>query len=141
MKCALGLCGSLVMMATCVVGIAAEPETASRDESQVTINAEYDTFSDSEGYGFVLIVSKWEPHGTAEVHMVGPRGDTLTIVSSARSLHANEKGRFTVFVPYGLQGLYAGHWQLVVAGKNGIHQARIEVPPAPQSGQSKADGT
>ena len=141
MKRALSLCSSLVMMATCVVGNAAEPEASLRQESEVTINAEYDTFSDSEGYGFVLIVSKWEPHVPAEVHMVGPRGDTLTIVSSARSLQANEKGRFTVFVPYGLKGLYAGQWQLVVAGKNGIHQARIEVPPTPQSGQSKADGT
>jgi hypothetical protein len=141
MKRALSLCSSFIMMAACFVGMAAEPDAPVRKESEVTLNAEYGTFSDSEGYGFVLIVSKWEPGATAEVHMVGPRGDTLTIVSSARSLRANEKGRLTVFVPYGLKGLYAGHWQLVVAGKNGIHQARIEVPPPPQIEQSRADGT
>ena len=141
MKSALSLCSSLVMMAICAVGIAAEPETSVRKESEVTINAEYDTFSNSEGYGFVLIVNTWEPRATAEVNMVGPQGEIITIVSPARSLKANEKGRFTVFVPYGLRGLYAGTWQLVIAGKNGIHQAAIEVPAPPESVQSQKDGT
>jgi hypothetical protein len=130
----------LVMMASCPLVLAVEGEQPPRKETQVTLNAEYDTFSSSEGYGFVLIVSKWEPHGTAEVHMVGPRGDVLTIVSRERLLRANENGRITVFVPYELPGLYAGRWELVVAGKNGIHKAGIQVPAAPQERPDKVDG-
>jgi len=141
MKRLIGSLGWLLMIAGCGVGLAAEPEQSPRKETQVTLNAEYDTFSNSEGYGFVLIVSKWEPHGTAEVHMVGSRGEVLTVVSRALSLRANENGRITVFVPYGLSGLYPGHWELVVAGKTGIHKAGIEVPSAPQGGQDKVDGT
>jgi hypothetical protein len=137
----LGLCGPLVLIFVSVAGIAEETTTTARQESQVAINAEYDTFSESEGYGFVLIVNKWEPRETAEVNMVGPQGEVLTIVSRTRSLRANEKGRFTVFVPYGLRGLYAGHWQLIIAGKNGIHQAGIEVPAVPERAQSQGDGT
>ena len=141
MRLHLGLCGPLVLILVSVVGIAEETTTTARQESQVTINPEYDTFSESKGYGFVLIVSKWEPRETAEVNMVGPQGEVLTIVSRTRSLRANEKGRFTVFVPYGLRGLYAGHWQLIIAGKNGIHQAGIEVPAVPESAQSQGVGT
>jgi hypothetical protein len=133
--------GSLFMMACCWLTFAAEPEQSPRKETQVTLNAEYDTFSNSEGYGFVLIVSKWEPHGTAEVHMVGPRGEVLTIISRERSLRANERGRITVFVPYKVPGLYSGRWELVVAGPNGIHKAGIEVPEAPQESQDQGDGT
>lgn len=67
MKRLLGVCGSLVTVGTYVVGIAAEPGTSARQESQVTINAEYDTYSNSEGFGFVLIVNRWEPRATAEM--------------------------------------------------------------------------
>ena len=137
----LGLCGPLALIFVSVIGVAEETTTTARQESQVTINAEYHTFSESEGYGFVLIVNKWEPRETAEVNMVGPQGEILTIVSRTRSFRANEKGRFTVFVPYGLRGLYAGHWQLIIAGKNGIHQAGIEVPAVPERAQSQGDGT
>ena len=137
----LGLCGSLALIFVSVVGFAEETTTTPRQESQVTINAEYDTFSEAQGYGFVLIVNKWEPRGMAEVNMVGPQGEILTIVSRALSLRANEKGRFTVFVPYGQRGLYAGKWQMIIAGKDGIHQAGIEVPAVPESAQSQGDGT
>jgi hypothetical protein len=139
MKSLTTLLGSLVLVSSGAV--AAEPEPSPRKETQVTLNAEYDTFSNAEGYGLVLIVSKWEPQETAEVHMVGPRGEVLTIVSRELSLRAKENGRITVFVPYALPGLYPGHWELVVAGKSGIHRAGIEVPAAPRGGRDELDGT
>jgi hypothetical protein len=140
MKGAVTFLGSIVLVTSGLVAVATEPEPSPRKETQVTLNAEYGTFSNSEGYGLVLIVSKWEPQGTAEVHMVSPRGEVLTIVSRELTLRANDKGRITVFVPYGLPGLYPGRWELVVAGKNGIHKAGLEVPSAPHGGQDKQDG-
>ena len=141
MKRLLAFAGLIALATTAVAGGPEENATSPRQESEVGIHAEYDTYSDAEGYGFVLIISKWEPHAAVEVHIVGPRGEILTIVSPDSSILASEKGRVTVFVPYSLTGLYPGNWQLVVAGKNGIHQAEIEIPASPRDRLPNKDGT
>lgn len=127
MKRHLLICGFLAL-SHAPAGSAAEPPPKRPQEAQVTIAGDYDIYSVSEGYGFVVIVKGWEPKVPAEIQMVGPKGEILNVVPGDRPLRANGNGRMVVYIPYKLHGLYEGTWQLLISSKNGIHEVGIEIP-------------
>lgn len=78
--------------------------------------------------GFGVIVQHWQPHGEINLHLVGPRNETLAIASSAQRKRADGTGNAEIPFPLHLEGLYPGKWVAVVDGASGKHEFAVDIP-------------
>lgn len=92
------------------------------------------------GPSFRIALRNWAANGEISIHLVGPKGEVISVVPPERPIHASPEGSATVTVPYKHRGLYPGVWLLMVAGPSGIHQGEVEIPKVlPRNSKTKEE--
>lgn len=125
-----------VLLAPPVFDVAATPRSGSfqtpdaveHQRTQVRLHVEHSQLDSGVEPGFLLTVEGWEPNGHISIYLVGPKNEQVDVVSKESRLQIKQDGVASFAVPYTLRGLYAGRWQLVVAGESGIHISTIVIP-------------
>lgn len=107
----------------------ASPASIANPATRVVLNIDHAQPHDlGGGPSFRITLRNWTADGEISIHLVGPKGEIVTVVPPKQPIHASPEGNATVTVPYKHRGLYPGMWLLMVAGPSGIHQCKVEIP-------------
>ena len=103
------------------------PVTASA-AGPVGLHVDYDRYQGAVGPGFLLHIENWVPNGHLAVRMVGPKNEIVDVIADKQNMQVQLDGKASALVPYKLQGLYPGAWQVQVGGAAGVHTIAVQVP-------------
>jgi len=94
----------------------------------VALHVEHGRYQGTVGPGFLLQIEGWVPDGHLAVRMVGPKGEIVEVIADNQNMSVQADGKASVLVPYKLQGLFPGAWELQAGGASGVHTLAMQVP-------------
>lgn len=94
----------------------------------VALHVEHGRNQGTVGPGFLLQVDGWAPAGHLAVRMVGPKGEIVQVIADDQNMQVQPDGKASALVPYKLQGLFPGAWELQVGGASGVHVVAVQIP-------------
>jgi len=94
----------------------------------VALHVEHGRYQGTVGPGFLLQIEGWVPDGHLAVRMVGPKGEIVEVIADNQNMSVQADGKASALVPYQLQGLFPGAWEIQAGGASGVHTLAIQVP-------------
>jgi len=97
-------------------------------KGEVKLHVEHGRYQGSVGPGFLLRIEGWAPNGHLAVRMVGPKGEIVDVIADRDNMAVQPDGKASALVPYKLQGLFPGAWEVQVGGATGVHTTAVQIP-------------
>jgi len=94
----------------------------------VALHVEHGRYQGAVGPGFLLQIEGWVPNGHLAVRMVGPKNEIVDVIADNQNMSVQPDGKASALVPYKLQGLFPGAWEIQVGGASGVHRIAVQVP-------------
>lgn len=94
----------------------------------VALRVEHGRYQGDVGPGFLLQIEGWAPDGHLAVRMVGPKGEIVDVIADNQNMAVQADGKASALVPYKLQGLFPGTWEIQAGGAVGVHTIAVQIP-------------